>query len=366
LSTGHLAYAIGGGVYAIAFDARTLTLSGESFPVIEGVHRAPPGVSGMADFIVSSNGTLVYVPGPMTMSGDVALVLADQKGAVTPLKLPPGPYSDARVTRDGNRVVVTSTDGRDSFIAVVDVEGGSLLRRITYGGNATAPVLSPDGTRIAFQSARDGDMSIFTQGLDATGPAVRLTRAPPGEAHLPHSWSRGNVLLYDVVKGRDVHLWQLSLENGKSEPFGDVHSTVETDATFSPDGHWVAYSTTDEQKTSLFVSPFPASGTPYTLLLGRGAQAHHPIWSPEGDALFYTPLQGVLERVGITTAPLFSFGNPEVVPRPFAGGPPESRRAYDMDTRDGRILGIVTPGQVSSQINVVLNWFEELKARAPR
>ena len=85
--------------------------------------------------------------------------------------------------------------------------------------------------------------------------------------------------------------------------------------------------------------------------------------------MFYTPSLGVMERVGITTAPPFRFGNPEAVPRPFAGGPPASRRPYHM-MPDGRILGFVTPGQSSrpagGQIDVVLNWFQELKARAPR
>ena len=369
LPTGHLAYAVGGSVYAMAFDARTLTVSGEPFPIIDGVRRSSTGVTGMADFSVSENGTLAYVPGPMTTSSAVELVVADRQGTLSPLKLQPGPYSDARASPDGTRVVLTNTDGRASFIAVYDLAGRSSLRQVTFAGNATAPVLSPDGTRVAFQSVRNGDLSIFSQAVDGTGPAVRLTTAAPGEAHLPHSWS-GDFLLYDVIKGADVRLWQLSIKDDKRAPFGDVHSTTETDATFSPDGHWVAYSTTDDDHaTNLFVLPFPAAGTPSTLLRGRNAAPHHPIWSPRGDALFYTPSLGVMERVGITTAPPFRFGNPEAVPRPFAGGPPASRRPYDM-MPDGRILGFVTPGQSSrpagGQIDVVLNWFQELKARAPR
>ena len=291
LPTGHLAYAVGGSVYAMAFDARTLTVSGEPFPIIDGVRRSSTGVTGMADFIVSENGTLAYVPGPMTTSSAVELVVADRQGTLSPLKLQPGPYSDSRVSRDGTRVALTNTDGRASFIAVVpDLAGGSSLRRVTFGGNATAPVLSPDGTRVAFQSVRNGDLSIFSQAIDGTGPAVRLTTAAPGEAHLPHSWS-GDFLLYDVIKGADVRLWQLSVKDGKAAPFGDVHSTSETDATFSPDGHWVAYSTTDDDRaTNLFVLPFPAAGTPSTLLRGRNAAPHHPILVSRGGCVVLHPL----------------------------------------------------------------------------
>ena len=118
LPTGHLAYAVGGSVYAMAFDARTLTVSGEPFPIIDGVRRSSTGVTGMADFSVSENGTLAYVPGPMTTSSAVELVVADRQGTLSPLKLQPGPYSDARASPDGTRVVLTNTDGRASFIAV--------------------------------------------------------------------------------------------------------------------------------------------------------------------------------------------------------------------------------------------------------
>jgi len=58
------------------------------------------------------------------------------------------------------------------------------------------------------------------------------------------------------------------------------------------------------------------------------------------------------------------------VPRPFADRGPGFERMNDI-TRDGKFLGVVAAGQNASsaasapQIQVVLNWFEELKARVP-
>ena len=71
----------------------------------------------------------------------------------------------------------------------------------------------------------------------------------------------------------------------------------------------------------------------------------------------------------ITTQPSFSFSPPVLMPRRFINFGQTSQRNYDV-MPDGRILGVVAAGQTQSaeftpQIQVVLNWFEELKQRVP-
>jgi serine/threonine-protein kinase len=370
LPTGHVAYAIGGSIYAVPFDLRSLTVTGEPFPILEGVRRALAGATGLADFGVSDTGTLAYVPGPAMMAGGVILSLVDRQDVGTPLKLPPGPYGSPRAAPDGRRVATESSDGRETFIGVYDLAGTTVLRRITFGGNSQFPVWSPDAKRLAFQSSREGDLAIFSQAADGTGAAERLTKPGAGESHVPHSWF-GDVLLFDVVKGNDVWLWQLSLKDKTIAPYGGVRSSNETGAVFRPDGRWVAYSATEARGvTSIYVQPFPATGAKNVLVRSQRASPHHPIWTPDGSAMAYVPGPGMFERVSVSTQPTFGFGNPESVPRSFHGGPPGTRRTYDM-MPDGRILGVVMPGRGSgenpaAEILVVLNWFEELKARARR
>ena len=370
LPTGHIAYAVGGSIYAVAFDLGSLTVTGEPFPILEGVRRALGGVTGMADFSLSDTGTLVYVPGPATAAGGVALSLLDRQGVETSLKLAPGAYGSPRASPNGTRIAMESSDGRETFIGVYELAGTTALRRITFGGNAHFPVWSPDGKRVAFQSGRDGDLAIFSQAADGTGAPERLTKPGAGESHVPQTW-HGDVLLFDLAQGNDVSLWQLSLEKKTIAPFGGVHSSNETGAIFRPDGRWVAYSATEAGAvTSIYVQPMPPTGAKHVLVRPQRASPHHPIWSPDGAALYYVPAPGVFERVTVSTHPTFGFGNPESVHRSFQGGPPGSRRHYDM-MPDGRILGLVTPGQTGAEnpvveIFVVLNWFEELKARAPR
>jgi hypothetical protein len=78
-----------------------------------------------------------------------------------------------------------------------------------------------------------------------------------------------------------------------------------------------------------------------------------------------------LNAVRITTQPSFAVGEAMPVPRPFQGAAPGFERPFDI-SRDGQhFLGLIDAAQTQSgapaaeQIQVVLNWFEELKARVP-
>jgi hypothetical protein len=118
----------------------------------------------------------------------------------------------------------------------------------------------------------------------------------------------------------------------------------------------------------IFVQPFPASGAQQQLPTSE--MASHPLWSPNGKELFYNPAPGQIAWVSVTTQPMFAFGNPETALRPFQTGPPSVRRAFDI-TPGGRFVGLTDVERTESgapmapQIQVVLNWFEELRARVP-
>ena len=98
------------------------------------------------------------------------------------------------------------------------------------------------------------------------------------------------------------------------------------------------------------------------------------MWSPDGKELFYVAGGGAGQflAVSVTTRPTFTFGNPVSVPRPFAPSSQGFERNNDITLDGKRFLGVVTAGQnavggapAAPQIQVVLNWFEELKARVP-
>ncbi len=364
--TGHLLYAVSGSVFAVPFDAGRLEVTGNPVPVVAGVTRASS--SGAASFSVSGNGTLVYIPGSISISaGQVEIVLTDRRGRIESLKLPLGAYLSPRVSPDDARIAFATDDGKEAIIYTYDLSGTSGIRRLTFGGNNRFPIWASNN-RVAFQSDREGDLAIFWQPV-AGGAAERLTKPEPGTEHVPESWSpKGNSFLFSVTKGSDVSLWTYSLADRTATPFGDVHSSYPTNAVFSPDGRWVAYASTQRNMTMTYVQPFPASGVQHQLPLGALGLASQPLWSPDQKELFYNPAPGQLAWVNVTTQPIFTFGNPEVAPRPFLTGPPWVRRAFDI-TRSGKFVGVTAEGQTESgrpitqQIQVVLNWFEELRAR---
>jgi serine/threonine-protein kinase len=357
-------------LFGAPFDAERAQLERPGVPVLSGVRRASPGV-GNAHYALSSVGTLVYVPGPAAPSATADLGLFERTGKATPLKLPLGTYSFPRVSPDGRRLAFTVAGGQEEFIAVYELSGAKAMRRLTLGGHNRFPVWASNGSHVAYQSDREGDVSIFWQLADRSGAEERLTRASPGESHAPESWSpTTNTLLFSSLKNGEHTLWALSLSEKTPARFGAVHSTIPINAVFSPDGRWVAYQSDQSGRITVYVQPVPPTGAVYQFLPRGNDVPHEPMWSPTGNELFYNPRAGAFEVVAVTTGPEFDFGKPTNLPRPFRLSPPQGRRSYDV-APDGRIVAVIlpegsdeSPGQ--QPLALVLNWHEELKAKVPR
>jgi Tol biopolymer transport system component len=370
--TGHLVYALSGSLYAVPFDAQRLEVTGAPVPIVEGVSRDTAAVTGAANYAFSNTGSLAYVRGPVSASALLDIGLMDRKGKVEPLRLPPGTYEWPRVSSDGKRLAVASDDDKEATVWIYDLSGTHAMQRLTSAGHNRFPIWTPDSRRVAFQSDRDGDLAIFWQPADG-GPAERLTRPAPGETHAPESWSpKGDAFLFSITKGLDVSLWTFSLHDRKATPFGTVHSSNPTNAAFSPDGNWVAYASAERGTGTIYVQPFPATGIKYQLFAKGSDSPHHPRWSPDAKELFYdaNPKVTGFEAVSVTTQPTFAFGNAMSVPKLFLMAGATLRTPYDI-TPDGRIVGRITAGQreyarsQNDQIQVVLNWFEDLRTRVP-
>ncbi len=380
LPTGHLVYAQQGVIFAVPFDVHRLEVSGGPVAIIEGVRRAGSSQTGTAQFSVAGNGSLVYIAGRVqTNSATRGLALIDRKGAIETLKIPPGGIDHPRVSPDGNRVVFITDDEKETVVWTYELSGATTMRRVTFSGRNRFPIWSSDGQRVAFQSDREGDLGIFWQRADGAGTTERLTTAEKETAHVPESWSPTNDgFLFRVTKGPTSTLSFYSLKDKTATPFGGVQSASPTNAVFSPDGRWVAYEANGAATdgTVVYVQPFPATGARYQIPVFSQGGYRHPLWSPAGSELFYIIGGNVRLMVsGIVTRPAFAFGNAALIPKPstWLDSFSDLARSYDI-TPDGqrfiaRIQADAAAGQTDAgrrpEIQVVVNWFTELRARVP-
>ena len=368
--SGHIIYAFGGSIRAVPFDLKTLAVTGDATSVIEGVMRSSVALAPATQLSFSSTGALIYVPGQSSIAPERrTLALVDRTGNIQPLPLAPAPYRHPRFSPGGKQLVVETKGSEDQIISVYEISGGASLRRLTIGGRSSSPIWSRDGRYIIFTSDRDGNPGLFRQLADGAGSAERLTTAEPTTVHEAQSIDPAGKTLLFAANGI---LWTRPYDgDGKPTRFGNAGMAVQIQADFSRDGRWLAYISTKLGTPQIFVQPYPSTpGVEYQVTTeGAG----FPLWSHDGNQLFYVtdPVNPKINVVDIRTVPTFSFKNPVVLPITGTLHPIPGMRNYDLSP-DGKQFIVVMPDSQAEtnpaarpQINIVLNWFQELSQRVP-
>jgi len=365
---GYLVYARAASLFAVPFDLRKLQVVGSPVPVLEGVS----GLAryGFANFSFSDGGTLVYVPGGSTEGAARNLVWIDRDGKEQPLAAPPREYALARLSPDGQRVVVSiGARGGQSDIWLYDLPRGTLTP-LTFQGDNDSPVWTPDGKRVTFRSTDAGKTTFSWVPVDGSGPPEPLV-AVDGDAS-PYSWSPDGKLLAfrrSDTKGRDI--WLMPVD-GKRTPRRWVETQFDKLVPqFSPDGRWLAYVSGGGRGSQVFVQAAPSAGAASGAASGPGARwqvsvdgGFYPWWSRDGRELFYLfPRGGKLMSAPIEKGPAFRAGTP----RALFDLPP--RTQYDVSPDGKRFLIIKSaaapeaPSGGQPQFQFVLEWFDEVRRR---
>ena len=356
-ASGHLIYAQGGTLMAATFDPRRLEIMGAPVPMVEGVAYSLALAS--SQYSISDNGTLVYVSGG-TQANQRRIVWVNRNGAEQPLPAPPRAYEIARVSPDGRRIAVEL----DEQFWLYDLARDALTRFTFEGNRNQNPVWTPDGKRIAFFSTKEGPTNPFWQLADGSGGLERLSTSQ--YVQIPRSWSPdGQLLAFDEVNPKTQYdIWVLRMSDRKAQPFLQTPSS-EGGARFSPDGHWLAYVSNESGRPEVYVQPYPGPGGKWQISTEGGTE---PAWNHNGKELFYRSGNKMM-AVDVTSQPSFSAGKPHMLfeGQYFASDWPLISTAYDVSSDGQRFLMVKPTEQDSSstQINVVLNWFEELKQKVP-
>ena len=155
----------------------------------------------------------------------------------------------------------------------------------------------------------------------------------------------------------------LRISDRKAQPFLRTQFD-EAVPQFSPDGRWLAYISNETGRHEIYVQSYPGPGGKWQISTEGGAE---PVWNPNGRELFYRSGDKMM-AVEITAQPGFAASTPRMLFQGRYVQAPFPSSNYDV-SRDGQRFLMLKPseqGQAApTQINIVLNWFEELKQKVP-
>ena len=358
-ATGHLLFVRGQVLYAVPFDVERGVAGTSPVPVIDGV--SGDVTTGSANYAVAGSGAVVFVPGdPRGSERRIAWV--DRQGRATPIDAAPAAYSDPHLSPDGRQIAVsiaTSTSARDIYL--VDAVRGT-SRRMTLDGNSRTPLWSRDGRHLIYISYdRTRNVSrIMSRSADGVGEPAELSEVP-GQAYAEEIASDGALMLTasQSTAGTYFSLYRLQIQPASkpvrvlSAPTGD---TVQ--AAISPDGRWLAYSSSESGRFEIYVESFGSRGSRSQISTTGGVE---PRWAIDGRALFYTQASSMM-MVPIDPGPAF---NPRKARVLFTGvAPPstDSGQTYAVAPAGDRFL-MLRPSRENAappEIRLILNWFSEL------
>jgi Tol biopolymer transport system component len=365
--SGHLLFMREDTLIAQPLDSRTFELAGEGFPVAERVGLG----RSYAFFTVSPSGALAYRTGGA--AGNRQLTWFDRAGKPLATLGAPADYDDVALSRDGTRAAVMQIDPRTSNpdIWLIDAARETPTRLTFDDAVDWYPVWSPDGSRVAFSSNRDGQFTLYVKDASGAAKEERLQKAESDER--PCDWSPdGRFLMFVRGSRGSTQLWLLSDPTGdpakrQAAPYLETSFNT-TQCQFSPGPtaapRWVAYSS-DESKhgSEIYVQSFPPGAGKFQVSSGGGTQ---PRWRRDGKELFYIAPDGKLMAVDVKTAPRFEAGIPHALfdSRIWI---PTSAIAFRYDvTPDGQrfLVNTARQGEAAAApdaITVVLNWTAGLK-----
>jgi Tol biopolymer transport system component len=249
---GYLVFARTEGLAIAPFDPSTESLRGS--PVLTIIEVLGAQTSGVAQFDIGASGVLAYAPGRSTTRS--TLVWVDRNGRESPLNLEPGFYLAPNLTRDGRHLVVSKLESANFDIWKLELARMSFTRLTSAPSVEYYSILTPDGATVTHSSNRAGSQNLFSIPTDGPGVEQRLTTA--AYPQFPTSWSPDGTLLaftqYEPKTGSDI--WLYSKQEGSATPF--LRSPFdERNAHFSPDGHWIAYSSDESGRQEIYILPTP-------------------------------------------------------------------------------------------------------------
>lgn len=343
---------------AQAFDTGDLRTTGEALPVAEGVgFNNALGAALRIGFFSASSSALAY---RADAARNARLIWFDRSGRQLQEIGPEAALAAPALFPDAQRAVAPIEDSANGLTDLWVIDGArGTTSRITFDRNRhLTPVLSPDGSHVAFSAYRGAALNIYQVATTGTGGPEPLVESDLNCT--PSDWSRdGRYLTYSVGAGATRQdIWVLPFE-GDRKPFPVVQGPAdEVGGKFSPDGKWLAYVSNESGRNEVYVQPFtPGKAASGKWQISINGAIGFPAWRGDGKELYFRS-QGKLIAVEVSAAgERFQPGAPKplfTIRDAITGFAPAA---------DGQrfLMGVVSAQQAPPAVTVVVNWMAALK-----
>jgi Tol biopolymer transport system component len=269
-------------------------------------------------------------------------------------------YSNVELSPDGRRIAVSVTDPvaatRDIYL--IDVARG-VRQRLTFDpSEERSAIWSADGRDIIYNSKA---LDLYKRPSDFTG--AELPVLVDHVSKDPRQISSDGRFLLFRRSGRETRndIWLMALD-GSSPPAAILSTPFDENyASFSPDGRSIVYVSDESGRPEVYVLSRESGGGKAQVSSGGGT---FPRWRHDGREIVYLrPDQTVMSVPVSGAGAAFKAGTPtplfKTLLHPGAGTP------FDV-TADGQrfILNTPIPSRLPPHLNVIVNWQDEILARA--
>jgi predicted Ser/Thr protein kinase len=356
------AYAAG---HAIVFSRADRLFAQALDPKRNELVGGPVQLASQADFVSVFGAAFAVADDVLVYSGSgeapqSRLAWIDRTGHVLSTIGGDADYSNVELSPDGRRIAVSATDPvaatRDIYL--IDVERG-VRQRLTFDpSEERSAIWSADGREIIYNSKA---LDLYKRPSDFTGAEVPLLVDHVSKD--PRQVSPDGRFLLFRRSGRETRndIWIMALDG--SAPPAAILSTPfdENYASFSPDGRSIVYVSDESGRPEVYVLSRESGGGKAQVSSGGGT---FPRWRRDGREIVYlTPDQTVMSVPVSGAGAAFKAGTPtplfKAAVHPGAGTP------FDVTANGERfIVNTRIPSRLPPHLNVIVNWQDELLARA--
>jgi len=194
-------------------------------------------------------------------------------------------YGNPAWSPDGTRIAFQSTRDGNEELYIMAADGTGVTRLTNNAVFDGEPAWSPDGTKIAFQSTRDGNAQIYVMNPDGTG-VTRLTNDPAAAAD--PAWSPdGTKIAFASNRDGNFEIYVMNAD-GSGATRLTTNPALDGRPSWSPDGTRIAFQSDRDGNAQIYV--MNADGSGVTRLSNNSDGDFQPVWSPDGSRIGFTKI----------------------------------------------------------------------------